>query len=67
MRESCEKKKNAREEEERRGDEKRREERRREERKGEEKRGELGGVKKEELGEGGGAWSKSLEDFIYKS
>ena len=34
---------------------------------GEEKRGELGGVKKEELGEGGGAWSKSLEDFIYKS
>lgn len=47
--------------------EKRREERRREERKGEEKRGELGGVKEEELGEGGGAWSKSLEDFIYKS
>ena len=39
--------------------EKRREERRREERKGEEKRGELGGVKKEELGEGGGAWRTS--------
>ena len=44
------------------GEEKRGEERRREE-----KRGELGGVKEEELGEGGGAWSKSLEDFIYKS